>query len=241
MPPSSSTPFAVAATQRVASWLTQLGVSKHAFDDTLGLINPLLTVNQLHARVVAKQPETPSACTFVLQAGAAFEGLKPGQYVMIGVEINGTRYRRAYSPRAVDGRQDRFAITVQRQVGGKVSNHLHDRIQVGDIIEIEQAAGEFVLPEPLPARALMIAGGSGITPCLSMIQHLQRGKAPTRVTLIYFARNQTERIFARETAGHRQAMARPDLCAGRQRGQHAGAAQRGPACAGCRPAGAARA
>lgn len=198
MPTSSSTPFAVAATQRLASWLGQLGVSQHAFDDTLGLLNPLLTVHQLHARVSAKRPETPSACTFVLQAGPAFRGLRPGQYVMIGVEINGIRYRRAYSPRAVEGRQDCFAITVQRQIGGKVSNHLHDKIKVGDILHIEEAAGDFVLPDALPTHAVMIAGGSGITPCMSMIQHLQRTKGATRVTLIYFARSATERIFARE-------------------------------------------
>lgn len=198
MPASSATPFAVAATQRVASWLTQLGVSKHAFDDTLGLINPLLTVNQLHAKVTAKRPETPSACTVVLQCGAAFSGMKPGQYVMVGIEINGTRHRRAYSPRAVEGQPHSIAITVQRQVGGKVSNHIHDRIKVGDIIEIEQAGGDFVLPEALPKSVLMIAGGSGITPCMAMIQDLQRQSAPTRVTLIYFARSQTERIFARE-------------------------------------------
>lgn len=199
MPSSPSTPLAVAATQRVASWLTQFGVSKHAFDDTLAAINPLLTVTQLHARVTAKRPETPSAATFVLQGGPAFAGLRPGQFVMIGVEIDGVTHRRAYSPRVIDDQPGAFAITVQRQVGGKVSNHLHDRLKVGDFLQIEQAAGEFTLPaNAYPARALMIAGGSGITPCMSMIQHLQREKAPTRVTLVYFARSQHDRIFARE-------------------------------------------
>lgn len=198
MPPSESTPFAVAATQRVASLLTHLGVSEEAFDDTLGLINPLLTVNRLHAKVTAKRSETPSACTLVLQAGAAFAGLRPGQYVMVGIEIHGVRHRRAYSPRMVDGRTDRFAITVQRQVGGKVSNHIHDHIKAGDVIEIEQAAGEFTLPSPPPAEVLMIAGGSGITPCMSMIEDLHRQQALTRTTLIYFARSANERIFARE-------------------------------------------
>jgi ferredoxin-NADP reductase len=198
MPTSPSTPFAVAATQRLAGWLTQLGMSRHAFDDTVSLINPLLTVTQLHARVVERRPETPSACTFVLRAGPAFRGLRPGQFVMIGIEIGGVRHRRAYSPRALENRPDCFAITVQRQVGGVVSNHLHDKVKAGDIIEIEQASGEFVLAERAPERLLLIAGGSGITPCMAMIQHLQKEKAPTRITLIYFARSQTERIFARE-------------------------------------------
>ena len=93
MPSTTSTPAAVTATRRVASLLTQLGVSEHAFDDTLGLINPLLTVHRLHAKVVQKIQETPSACSVVLQAGPAFEGLQPGQFVMIGVEINGVRHR----------------------------------------------------------------------------------------------------------------------------------------------------
>ncbi|RZL11348.1 MAG: ferredoxin reductase [Rubrivivax sp.] len=197
MPDPTSAPVAVAATQRVASWLTHMGVSQHAFDDTLGLISPLWTVHRLHAKVVDKIQETPSAVTLVLQAGAAFRGLVPGQFVIIGVVINGVRHRRAYSPRAIDGRTDRFAITVQRQLGGKVSNHVHDHLRGGDIIEIEPAAGDFVLPAATPPDLLLIAGGSGITPCMSMLEHLRRSGAATRVTLIYFARSHRDRIFAK--------------------------------------------
>jgi stearoyl-CoA 9-desaturase NADPH oxidoreductase len=198
MPPSSSPSLAVSATQRVASLLTHLGVSENAFDDTISLINPLLTVNRVNAKVVGKRSETPSACTVVLEPGATFAGIQPGQYVMVGIEMNGTRHRRAYSPRTVEGQPSQIAITVQRQVGGKVSNHIHDALKVGDVIGLEPAAGDFTLPEPLPASLVMIAGGSGITPCMSMIQALQRQQARTRTTLIYFARSATERIFARE-------------------------------------------
>lgn len=197
MSETSSPTAAVSATQRVASWLTHMGVSTYAFDDTLGLVNPLWTVNRLHARVVTKTPETASATTVVLQAGSAFKGLKPGQFVIIGVEINGVRHRRAYSPRAIDGRRDRFAITVQRQAGGKVSNFVHDQLQPGDIIEIEQAGGDFILPAQTPAEVLLVAGGSGITPCMSILEHLRRHQSATRVTLIYFARSRADRIFAR--------------------------------------------
>ncbi len=197
MPESNSTPMGVAATRRVASLLTHMGVSTYAFDDTLSLINPLLTVHRLHAKVVSKVQETPSASTLVLQAGAAFEGFEPGQFVMIGVEINGVRHRRAYSPRSMGGQVTRFAITVQRQAGGKVSNHVHDQIKVGDIIEIEAAGGEFVLPAKLPAELLLIAGGSGITPGMSILEHLQRTGADTRVTLVYFARSEADRIFGK--------------------------------------------
>lgn len=205
MSDSTATPVAVSATRRVASWLTHLGVSTHAFDDTLELINPLLTVHRLHAKVVSKIQETPSACTLELQAGVAFEGLQPGQYVTIAVVINGVRHRRAYSPRSLDGAVDRFAITVQRQPDGKVSNHVHDHVSVGDVIEIEQAAGDFTLPAKAPTELLLIAGGSGITPCMSMLQHLRRTHTTTRVTLVYFARSEADRIFAKPLAQMAQA------------------------------------
>jgi ferredoxin-NADP reductase len=115
---------------------------------------------------------------------------------MIEVEINGARHRRAYSPRSIGGDATRFAITVQRQAGGKVSNHVNEQIKVGDVIEIGQAGGSFTLPERAPAELLLIAGGSGITPCMSMLEHLERTGAGTRVTLVYFARSEADRIFA---------------------------------------------
>ncbi len=197
MAESSTVPLPAKAAVRLSGWLNHLGISPLAFDDTLSLINPLLTVHRLHARIVARQVETGTATTLVLQAGPAFKGLKPGQFVMIGVTINGVRHRRAYSPRTVEGHANRFAITVQRQPGGLVSNHLNEQARVGQFIEIEQAAGAFTLPSPLPAEVLFIAGGSGITPSMAMLEHLQRHFSKTKATLIYFARSRDDRIFAK--------------------------------------------
>lgn len=197
MAETSSVPLPAAAVTRLSGWLTHFGVSPLAFDDTISLINPLLTVTRLQARIVSRQAETGSAMSIVLQAGPAFKGFEPGQYVMVGVVINGVRHRRAYSPRMVEGHANRFAITVQRQPGGMVSNYLNEHSRVGQIIEIEQAGGEFVLPTPMPAEVLLIAGGSGITPNMAMLNHLQRHFPKTRVTLIYFARSRDDRIFAK--------------------------------------------
>lgn len=196
MADSSSPSLTPSAMGRVSGWLTHWGISPLAFDDTLSLINPLLTVTRLHARVIAKQSETPGATTLVLQAGSAFRGLQPGQFILFSVVIQGIRHRRAYSPRSIDGRQDRFAITVQRQPGGLMSNHLNDHVNVGDIVEIDQAGGAFTLPAAAPNDVLLMAGGSGITPCMAMLEHLVRSNAATRATLIYFARGRQDRIFA---------------------------------------------
>lgn len=190
--------LSAAAAQRLSSWLTHLGVSPMAFDDTVGLITPLLRVHHLQARVVEKIAETPTASTLVLQVGGAFPALKAGQYVIVGITIQGVRHRRAYSPRRVADRPDCIAITVQRQPGGRVSNHINDALNVADIIDIEPPAGDFVLPTPVPPAVLMIAGGSGITPCMAMLGELRQRAPATRVTLLYFARSQRDRILAQQ-------------------------------------------
>ncbi|MDE2402420.1 MAG: ferredoxin reductase [Burkholderiales bacterium] len=196
MADSFSTALAPSALSRLSGWLAHLGVSPLAFDDTLSLISPLLTVHRLHARVVAKHRETPGANTLVLQAGPGFKGLQPGQFILFGVTIGGVRHRRAYSPRIVDNRQDRFAITVQRQPDGLVSRHLNEHTHIGDILEIDQASGAFTLPTAKPPEVLLVAGGSGITPCMAMLEHLFQSAPHTKTTLIYFARSRQNRIFA---------------------------------------------
>lgn len=198
MPAATAVPLPVAATRRVAGLLSPLGLTPAVLDDTLGWINPMWRVHHLQARVVAKHMETPSACTLVLQVGAAFPALTPGQYVVIGVTIDGVRHRRAYSPRSVKGHTNQIAITVQRQPGGRVSNHIRDQLPVGAVIDIDPPAGDFVLPATTPPKVLLLAGGSGITPCMSMLQHLHATAPNTLVTLVYFARSSVDRIFAQE-------------------------------------------
>lgn len=196
-----SLPLPAAAARRLSGWLSHLGVSPMAFDDTVGLIDPLLRVHRLQARVVEKRAETPTATSLTLQTGAAFPALRPGQFVIVGVVIRGVRHRRAYSPRAVPGRPGLIAITVQRQPGGLVSNHLNEATAIGDVLDIEPPAGDFTLPTPAPAAVLLVAGGSGITPCMAMLNHLREHAPATRVTLVYFARSPRDRIFATELVG----------------------------------------
>ena len=190
--------LSAAAAQRLSSWLDHLGVSPMAFDDAVGLITPLLRVHHLQARVVDKAAETPTASTLVLRVGGAFPALKAGQYVMVGITIQGVRHRRAYSPRRVADQPDCIAITVQRQPGGLVSNHINEALNVGDVIDIEPPAGDFVLPSPVPPTVLLIAGGSGITPCMAMLGELRKRSPATRVTLLYFARSLRDRILAQQ-------------------------------------------
>lgn len=193
-----SSTAALSVPRPVTGLLEWLGIGPLALDDTLAAFNPLWTVFRLHARVMQRIAETPSACTLVLQTGRRFPAMRPGQHLMIAVEIEGVRHRRSYSPRWIDEDAGTLAITVQRQPYGLVSNWINDTLAVGDVVEVGVPGGEFTLADDIPGEVLMIAGGSGITPCRAMIDHLHVRAPSTRVTLLYFARSRQERIFAAE-------------------------------------------
>lgn len=139
--------------------------------DYLDLINPLRPGADLRGRIEEIHPETADAATIVIQPGADWAGHVPGQYVRIGVDVDGVRNWRAYSlthgPRA-DGR---ISVTVKAVPDGKVSNHLVHRAKVGTLVHLEQAAGEFVLPAA-PTKLLFVTAGSGITPVIGMLRNL---------------------------------------------------------------------
>ncbi len=140
-------------------------------DDYLDLVNPLRPGADLRGRIELVVPETADAATLVIRPGADWAGHVPGQYVRIGVDVDGVRLWRAYSlthgPRA-DGR---ISVTVKAVPDGKVSNHLVHGTRVGTLVHLEQAAGEFVLP-PEGGKLLFVTAGSGITPVIGMLRNL---------------------------------------------------------------------
>jgi ferredoxin-NADP reductase len=139
--------------------------------DYLDLFDPLRAGADLRGRIMSVQPETSDAATIVIRPGADWAGHVPGQYVRIGVDVDGVRQWRAYSlthgPR-VDGH---ISITVKAVPEGKVSNHLVHRAQPGTLVHLEQAAGEFVLPTE-GGKLLFVTAGSGITPVIGMLRNL---------------------------------------------------------------------
>lgn len=166
-----------------------------AVEDALGALHPLLSLTHVRARVVKVVDETASAKTFVLQPNALWAGAQAGQFVRVSVEINGRIVDRAYSLCSRPGAR-RLAITVKRQEGGLVSNHLHDTTRVGDVWTISQAHGEFVLPADLPSKILLLSAGSGITPVMGMLRDLQARNYQGDVVFMHVCRSPDDLIFA---------------------------------------------
>jgi ferredoxin-NADP reductase len=140
--------------------------------DYLDLVDPLRSGADLRGRIEAVLPETRDAATVVIRPGRGWQGHLPGQYIRIGLDVDGVRLWRAYSLTSELGRSDGcIAVTVKAIPDGKVSNHLVHRTKPGTIVQLDQAAGEFVLPAQLPAKTLFITAGSGITPVMGMLRN----------------------------------------------------------------------
>jgi ferredoxin-NADP reductase len=139
--------------------------------DVLDMFHPLRRGAELRARIMAVRPETDDAATIELKPGKDWAGHIPGQYVRIGIDVDGRRHWRAYSlthgPRA-DGR---ISITVKAVPDGVVSPFLVHHAEPGTLVHLEQAAGEFVL-DHTHRKLLFVTAGSGITPVIGMLRNL---------------------------------------------------------------------
>ena len=122
---------------------------------------------------------------------------RPGQFLSVDVVIEGERLRRAYSLASACLPGVPVHITVKRIQDGRVSNYLNDTIAVGDKLAVLGPSGNFTVePRAVNARhLLMVAGGSGITPIMSILETVLRVESGSRVTLIYGNRSWDDVIF----------------------------------------------
>ena len=166
----------------------------------LSLVDPLWAETDLRARVLEVRPEAAGAATLVLRPGHGWAGHRAGQWVRVGVSIDGVLHWRSYSLTTPPRPDGTIAITVKPTPDGFVSHHLTGSVAAGDVLRLTQADGEFVLPDPLPARLLQVTAGSGITPVLGMLRELaDRGPLPD-VVLLHSARTADEVVLGAELA-----------------------------------------
>lgn len=144
---------------------------------------------------------TADAVSLTLRPPRGFPRHQPGQFIRLGLDIDGVRHTRCYSIASAPERDDGcIEITVKAIAGGRVSAHLNELLQVGARVQLDPPAGDFVLPERLPGRLLFITAGSGITPVISMLRSLDaRGTVPY-LTIIHAAPDAASMICGDELA-----------------------------------------
>jgi ferredoxin-NADP reductase len=166
-------------------------------DDYLELINPLWSTRELRGRIERIDRETPDAVTVLIRPGFEWTGHQPGQYLRIGVVVDGVHHWRAYSLTSEPERPDGcISITPKLVDSGKVSPYLARGARPGDIVRLGGVEGTFVLPDPAPQKLLFISAGSGITPIMSMVRSLHRSDAIDDVVHIHSSRDREGVIFA---------------------------------------------
>ena len=151
-------------------------------------------------RCIERRKETPDTDTFVLapENPARFD-YHPGQFILVGVEIEGEKHQRAYSLSSSPSRPSSLAITVKRVDGGLVSIWLHDHLHKGNTVDASLPMGQFYLREDaLPKEVVLLSAGCGITPMMSMSRWLLDTGHDRKIQFIHSARDLVNVIFREE-------------------------------------------
>jgi len=174
-------------------------------DDYLRLANPLWSARELRGRILEVRRETEDSATLVIKPGWGFGfDYQPGQYIGIGVPVDGRWRWRSYSltssPVAQAGSPRTVTITVKAMPEGFLSTHLVAGVAPGTVVRLAAPQGNFVLPDPAPRSILFLTAGSGITPVMSMLRTLVRRNQITDVVHLHSAPTEADVLFGAELA-----------------------------------------
>ena len=138
--------------------------------------------------------ETRDAVTlrFPLLAGRPL-GAKPGQFLTFDWVVDGKKLPRSYSISSSPLRTDFVEVTVKQQ--GIVSSFLNRAARVGLAVEAHGPFGQFCFDKTLHQKIILFAGGSGITPIMSMLRYIEETASGTEVLLFYCVRSELDVIF----------------------------------------------
>lgn len=192
------------ATRLLRSRLLEALTYPHGTERFVELIDPLASRTDVRAEVIAARRQTPKSVTVTLAPNENWEGASAGQFVGVTVDIDGRRVTRPYS---VAGSEHEpggvIELTISTHPEGLVSRWLRDNAEPGLLVHLEPAAGEFLLPAVRPRRVLLISGGSGITPVMSMLRTLCDERHPDRggeIGFLNYARSPELALYGPELA-----------------------------------------
>ena len=166
-------------------------------DAFLSTVHPLWGV-RARGRIVSVQPRGVDAASVRIRPGAAWQGHRVGQFVTLGVDIDGVRHHRSFTLTSVPG-DPLLEVTVQAAPGGVVAPHLVHDARPGEIVQLSPAAGGAERVERSPsAPMLFVAGGSGITPTVAVLRWLDRQGVDIDAVVLAHSVNAERALFAEE-------------------------------------------
>ncbi len=125
---------------------------------------------------------------------------KQGQYITLKLNIKGEEIRRSYSICTSPHSESELRVAIKEVEGGRASSFINKTLKVGDVLEVMTPMGNFYTPlnGGLKKNYVLFAGGSGITPMMSILKSTLYIEKQSTITLIYANRSETTTIFKKE-------------------------------------------
>ena len=125
---------------------------------------------------------------------------RPGQYMTLTLNIDGQTVKRSYTIASSPAQRGHVELTIKRNPEGIVSRYMHDQLNAGDKIRIGAPGGKFFFDDLQAKAVVLIAGGVGITPLMSILRNLADRSWGGKIYFINAMRSTADRIFADEIA-----------------------------------------
>jgi stearoyl-CoA 9-desaturase NADPH oxidoreductase len=207
--------------QRISVRLLEAVTAPHGPDRYLEMISPMWSLREVRAEIIEVRRPALGSVTLLLRPNRNWRGFRAGQHVALTIEIDGVRRTRCYSlacsaqsgsaqsGSAQSGSAQRkdglLELTVAAEPDGVVSGYLNSHVCPGAVVRLSQAQGGFLLPDHRPEHVLLISGGSGITPVMSMLRTLcEEGfcavGGPGEITFLHYARSADHVAYRDELA-----------------------------------------
>jgi len=169
---------------------------RSAWDRLATAVNPLWSLMEARARVEKIVEEASGVKSIWLKPNARFKGFRPGQHVLLELEIKGARHARCFSFSNAPRKDGLIRITIKHKTDGPVSTAAH-ALQIGQIVRLSQARGEFA-PRSDDGKLLMLSAGSGVTPMMSLLNAMANNNSTRDVAILHCARTDADLVFANE-------------------------------------------
>ena len=150
------------------------------------------------ARIAAIAPATPSIQVLRLAIPDPAFRFLPGQWVDLSIEVDGVTYTSGYSITSSPMHAGAIELAIKASARHPVARWVHERAAVGDRVRVSQGQGPFVYLPEMSDNVVLIGGGVGITPLLSIFRHVRDAGLPTQVHLVYSVSDSREVLFRDE-------------------------------------------
>lgn len=165
-----------------------------------------MSAEKQKVKVVKVVRETEDAVSIYFDGASFPYKYESGQYLTIVADINGEEVRRPYSLCTAQDVDDNPGVTVKRVSNGKMSNFLNDNCKEGMGLDLMETMGNFrYIPKESNGPIVLIGGGSGVTPLMSILKKTLKEEADRKIFFIYANTNKETTIFYKELGELNQA------------------------------------